>query len=71
MNTINNLLKTLLLSTLLSATTLIASAQRTFTALEQSSISVPTPGLFTRSNAFNIQFGILKPEEYSFPRWKG
>ena len=67
MNTINNLLKTLLLSTLLSATTLISSAQRTFTALEQSSISVPTPGLFTRSNAFNIQFGILKPEEYSFP----
>lgn len=67
MNNINNLLTTLLLSALLWATTITASAQRNFTAQEQSSISVPTPGLFARSNAFNIQFGILKPEEYSFP----
>lgn len=42
-------------------------AQRTFTATEQSVISVPTPGLFARSNAFNIDFDILKDSEYSFP----
>lgn len=67
MNNIRNLLTTLSLATLFLTTSLNASAQHTFTALEQSSISVPTPGLFTRSNAFNIDFGILKPEEYSFP----
>lgn len=62
-----NLLTILFLSTLLSTTSHNVSAQHTFTALEQSSISVPTPGLFTRSEAFNIDFSILKPEEYSFP----
>lgn len=67
MSNIKNLLTTLSLATLFLATSLNASAQHTFTALEQSSISVPTPGLFTRSNAFNIDFSILKPEEYSFP----
>lgn len=67
MNNIRNLLTTLSLATLFLTTSLNASAQHTFTALEQSSISVPTPGLFTRSNAFNIDFSILKPEEYSFP----
>lgn len=67
MNKTKNLLILLFLSTLLLATKLNASAQHSFTALEQSSISVPTPGLFARSNAFNIDFSILKPEEYSFP----
>ena len=67
MNNIKNLLTTLSLSALLSGTSLNVSAQHSFTALEQSSISVPTPGLFTRSDAFNIDFSILKPEEYSFP----
>lgn len=42
-------------------------AQHQFTATEQSVISVPTPGLFTHSNAFNIDFDILKDNEYSFP----
>lgn len=42
-------------------------AQRRFTATEQSVISVPTPGLFARSNAFDIDFNILKDNEYSFP----
>lgn len=43
------------------------SAQRLFTATEQTVISVPTPGLFSRSNAFDIDFSILKDNEYSFP----
>lgn len=42
-------------------------AQTKFSALEQSVISVPTPGLFARSNAFDIDFSILKDTEYSFP----
>ncbi len=67
MNNIKNLLTTLSLSALLFGVNLNVSAQHSFTALEQSSISVPTPGLFTRSDAFNIDFGILKPDEYSFP----
>ena len=45
-----------------------ASAQHTrFSATEQASISVPTPGLFSQSNAFNIDFRILRDNEYSFP----
>ncbi len=50
------------------ATVLPSSAQRTrFSATEQASISVPTPGLFSQSNAFNIDFRILRDNEYSFP----
>lgn len=48
--------------------TLCASAQtKLFTPTEQSVISVHTPGLFDRSNVFNIDFKILSPKEYSFP----
>ena len=67
MNNIKNLFTILFLTTLLIGTSLNSPAQHTFTALEQSSISVPTPGLFARSDAFNIDFRIIKPEEYSFP----
>lgn len=42
-------------------------AQHSFTAAEQSVISIATPGLFDRSNAFNIDFTILRDNEYSFP----
>lgn len=44
-----------------------SSAQHSFTATEQSVISVPTPGLFARSNVFNIDFEVLNDNEYSFP----
>lgn len=47
--------------------TACVSAQHLFSATEQSVISVPTPGLFSQSNAFNIDFNILKDNEYSFP----
>lgn len=50
------------------ATALPVSAQHTrFSATEQASVSVPTPGLFSQSNAFNIDFSILRDNEYSFP----
>lgn len=67
MSNIKDTIIFLFLSALLSCTSLNATAQHGFTAMELSSISVPTPGLFTHSNAFNIDFSILKPEEYSFP----
>lgn len=38
-----------------------------FTAAEQQQISIATPGLFDRSQAFNIDFGSLKDADYSFP----
>jgi len=60
---------TTLLSLLLClATALPVLAQHTrFSATEQASISVPTPGLFSQSNTFNIDFRILRDNEYSFP----
>ena len=39
----------------------------TFTPAEQQSISVPTPGLFDRSDAFTIDFTDMQSEDYSFP----
>lgn len=44
-----------------------AAAQSHFTAQEQQSISVETPGLFERSEAFTVDFGQLKASDYSFP----
>jgi len=38
-----------------------------FTAAEQQQISLPTPGLFARSDAFNVDFASLRQSEYSFP----
>lgn len=55
---------TLLLSV---ASTMPIRAQQKISAAEQSVISVATPGLFDRSNVFNIDFNILKENEYSFP----
>ena len=42
-------------------------AQSAFTALEQQKISIETPGLFDQSDAFTVDFSLLKPSEYSFP----
>ena len=47
---------------------LAAKAQKnSFTAAEQQQISIATPGLFERSNVFNIDLKILSAKEYSFP----
>lgn len=43
------------------------SAQSKFTPQEQQSISVETPGLFERSNAFTVDFGQMRASDYSFP----
>ena len=42
-------------------------ANDTFTAAEQQQISIETPHLFDASNTFNIDFGALSSNEYSFP----
>lgn len=44
-----------------------AQSQGQFSAAEQQQISIPTPGLFDRSSAFNVDFEILRTKEYSFP----
>lgn len=44
-----------------------AQSQDQFSAAEQQQISIATPGLFERSNAFNVDFEILRAKEYSFP----
>lgn len=58
------ILTTLLISATISLAT---SAKDEFTALEQQQISIETPGLFSNSNAFQVDFTILKANEYSFP----
>lgn len=53
---------------LLSALPVFAMAQaQQFTPKEQQSISVETPGLFDRSEAFTVDFGGMSQSEYSFP----
>lgn len=47
--------------------TMTVEANETFTSLEQQQISIPTPGLFNHSNAFSIDFDMLKASEWSFP----
>lgn len=42
-------------------------AKEEFTSTEQSQISVETPGLFSHSNAFQVDFAQLAKNEYSFP----
>lgn len=59
-------LKQLLLSAALIVTT-TAIAKDEFSALEQQQISIETPGLFTHSEAFTIDFASFRPSEYSFP----
>ena len=64
-----NISKLLLLLALPVVLTTTASApvKHQFTAAEQQQISIATPGLFTQSDAFNVDFSLLKASEYSFP----
>ena len=42
-------------------------AKDKFTAAEQQQISIATPGLFTRSNAFQINLSDIGKDDFSFP----
>ena len=46
---------------------LTSSSTDKFTAAEQQQISVATPGLFAKSDMFNIDFTLVRDSEYSFP----
>lgn len=48
-------------------TTAFAPAKHQFSAAEQQQISIETPGLFSRSDAFNVDFAATREGEYSFP----
>ncbi|MBO5537461.1 MAG: M23 family metallopeptidase [Prevotella sp.] len=65
----NILNKALLLTFLACAVARVAVAQapHDFTPAERQSISVETPGLFERSDAFSIDFTAVREHEYSFP----
>lgn len=50
---------------LIAINTILAKDE--FTLLEQQQISIETPGLFSQSNAFQVDFSQLKKDEYIFP----
>lgn len=56
-----------LLAGLWLLTSAFMPADNTFTAAEQQQISIPTPGIFSRSNAFSIDLSQYGIGEYSFP----
>ena len=62
-----NLQKTCLFLSLCLVTLTVQAQKNSFTAAEQQQISIATPGLFERSNVFNIDLKILSAKEYSFP----
>ncbi len=47
--------------------TMTVGANENFSQLEQQQISIATPGLFGRSNAFSIDFDMFSASEWSFP----
>lgn len=52
---------------LVIATTASAPVKGKFSAAEQQQVSIETPGLFSHSNAFNVDFASVRDSEYSFP----
>lgn len=52
---------------LLAAVATATSAQETFTPLEQQKISIETPGLFSQSDAFTVDFSVYGTTGYCFP----
>ncbi len=63
----NHVKSRIIYTTLLLVSLLSAHAKEVFTPLEQQQISIETPGLFARSNSFQVDFTQLTKEEYSFP----
>lgn len=63
----NHVKSRIIYTTLLLVSMLSAHAKEVFTPLEQQQISIETPGLFARSNSFQVDFTQLTREEYSFP----
>lgn len=55
------------LITLAAVFTMTSVAKDEFTAHERQQISISTPGLFSKSAAFTVDFAALRPSDYSFP----
>lgn len=49
------------------AVTVNVAAKNVFSAAEQQQVSIVTPGLFSNTDAFSIDFDILRSSEWSFP----
>lgn len=56
-----------LLVSAVALVTLTSATKDGFTPLEQQQISISTPGLFARSDAFTVDFAAARPSDYSFP----
>lgn len=54
-------------STLIVALTAAAPVKEKFSAAEMQQISIETPGLFSRSNAFSVDFSTVNADAYCFP----
>lgn len=52
---------------LVITTTASAPVKNRFSAAEQQQVSIETPGLFSHSDAFNVDFASVRDDEYSFP----
>lgn len=66
-NTLSIVLRTVLTSLLLLACIQLQAQTSIFSPREQQSISCETPGLFSRSQAFSVDFGQIGAKDYSFP----
>ena len=62
-----NIKKLLIAFAVVVTTSAFMPVKKTFTPAEQQQISIATPGLFSRSSAFKIDFVTLHSAEYSFP----
>ena len=58
---------TILALSLVTTLSAFAPSNDKFTPAEQQQISIATPQLFARSNAFNIDLSLVRPSEYAFP----
>ena len=61
------ILKTIILTFIAASTSAYMPVKKQFSAAEQQQISIATPGLFSRSDAFSIDFTTQVPGEYYFP----
>jgi len=60
-------LRTIITIFIVASASAFTPVKNLFTAAEQQQISIVTPGLFSQSDAFTIDFNHLPPGEYSFP----
>lgn len=62
-----NIYKVILLGAMVVSFSSFTPVKNDFTPAEQQQISIATPGLFDRSQAFNVDFEIFRAQEYCFP----